>query len=86
MAKQKEIDSQKIRIKLADGTKVFGNVNINRGLGYDRLSDLVATKEELILVVVNAQIYEDGPDNPIKLPTVFINKQHILWSTPVEDE
>jgi len=37
-----------IRIKLIDGTKINGRVNINidRNEGFDRLSDLVSSNDE----------------------------------------
>ena len=85
MEKQREINSRTIRIKLADGTKINGYVNINRESGYDRLSDLVATADESILIVFNAQIYEVDWDNPIKMQTIFVNKRHIIWATPGDD-
>ncbi len=84
--KTKEINSRIIRIKLTDGTKINGQVNINRNPKYDRVSDLVATNNEPFLVVFQAQVYEVGLDTPIKQPTIFVNKQHILWATPDETQ
>lgn len=82
MSKKYEAESRIIRVKLVDGTKINGQVNIKNGAGHDRLSDLVRDTTEIFLVVSRAQVYEDGLDNPARIPTIFINKNHILWATP----
>jgi len=86
MSISKEIESRTIRIKLVDGTQINGQVNIKRDPSYDRLSDLVATNREPFLVVFKAHVYEQGLDNPAKIPTVFVNKSHILWAIPDETQ
>ena len=82
----KETESRTIRIKLVDGTKINGQVNIKSGLGHDRLSDLVRKTDDAFLIVYRAQVYEQGLDNPARLPTIFVNKHHILWATPDETQ
>ena len=86
MSKTYETESRTIRITLIDGTKINGQVNIKREPGHDRLSDLIATNREPFLVVFQAQVYENALDNPVKLPTIFVNKKHILWATPDENQ
>ena len=46
-------DSKIIMIKLVDGTQINGTVNISKGpQGYDRLSDLIGSSNEEILVLI----------------------------------
>ncbi len=82
----KEIQGRIIRIKLVDGTEVNGQVNLNRDTQYDRLSDLVASGSEPFLVLINAVIYQRTLDTPIKHKTLFVNKAHIIWASPDEDQ
>ena len=86
MSMLREIEIRTICIKLIDGTKINGQVNINREQGYDRLSDLLETNNEPFLIVFNATQYENGFDSPVKPPTIFVNKRHIVWATPDEDQ
>lgn len=79
-------ESRIIRIKLADGTKINGQVNIKGSGVHDRLSDLIRRNDDTFLVVYKAQVYEAGLDFPHKMPTVFVNKNHILWATPDESQ
>ncbi len=81
-----EISDRIIRLKLVDGTLVNGTVNINRDHGYDRLSDLVANNRESFLILYNATVYHDTIDTPVKHKTLFINKDHILWAEPEENQ
>jgi len=78
----KTVESRSIRIKLVDGTQINGEVNINRGNGYDRLSDLVGDYQENFLTIFNATLYEKNLDPQIKYETILVNKNHILYSTP----
>ncbi len=86
MSISKEIESRIIRMKLTDGTQINGQVNIKRNPSYDRLSDLVATTREPFLVVFKATLYEAGLNIPVRLPTIFVNMQPIMWSTPDETQ
>ena len=83
---KKEIIDRIIRIKLIDGTQINGRVNINRNEGFDRLSDLVSSNQEPFLILIDAVAYEAGIDNPVKYETLFVNKNHILWSSPDETQ
>jgi hypothetical protein len=76
------IESRSIRIKLVDGTQINGEVNLNRGNGYDRLSDLVGDYQENFLTIFNATLYEKNLDPQLKYETILVNKNHILYSTP----
>jgi len=76
------VESRSIHIKLMDGTQINGEVNINRGTGYDRLSDLVGDYQENFLTIFNATLYERNLDPQIKLETILVNKSHILYSIP----
>lgn len=81
-----EVNARIIRLKLVDGTLVNGQVNINRDHGYDRLSDLVANFREPFLILYNVTVRYETEDNPVKHKTLFINKDHILWAEPDEDQ
>ena len=82
----KEIKDRIIRIKLIDGSHVNGQVNINRDPKYDRLSDLVASDREQFLILFNVTVYHSALENPVKHKTLFVNKNHILWASPEEDQ
>ena len=81
-----EVNERIIRLKLVDGTRINGQVNINRDHGYDRLSDLVANYREPFLILYNVTVHQDNLDNPVKHKTFFINKDNILWAEPDEDQ
>ncbi|MFH2059992.1 MAG: hypothetical protein ABIJ59_13945 [Pseudomonadota bacterium] len=83
---RQDINARIIRLKLVDGTLVNGQVNINRDHGYDRLSDLVANFREPFLILYNVTVHYETMDNPVKHKTLFINKDHILWGEPDEDQ
>ena len=82
----KEIKDRIIRIKLVDGTKVNGKVNINRNDGFDRVSDLVNSEQNPFLTVMDATVHDKELENPARHKTLFINKNHILWATPEENQ
>ena len=75
-----------IRMKLIDGTKINGQVNINRDHGYDRLSDLVANGREPFLILYNVTVHDAALENPVRHKTLFVNKQHILWAEPEQGQ
>jgi len=83
---EKTINNRIIRLKLVDGTQVNGQININRDKGYDRLSDLIANYHEPFLVLYNVTVHLGNIDNPVKYKTLFINKAHIMWAEPDEDQ
>ena len=80
------IEPRIIRIKLIDGSRINGNVNLNRRDHYDRLSDLVTSNEEAFLVLFDATVNEPDLEKSVRYQTLFINKQHIVWATPDEDQ
>ncbi len=86
MDNSNNIDSRIIRLKLVDGTTVNGQVNINKNPGYDRLSDLVGSKQEDFLVLYGATSYHKEIEEPVKHKALFVNKNHILWASPDEDQ
>jgi hypothetical protein len=63
-----------------------GRANINRNEGFDRLSDLVSSNQEPFLILIDSVAYETGIENPVKYETLFVNKKHILWSSPDETQ
>ena len=75
-----------VRLKLIDGALINGQVNISRDPGYDRLSDLIGDSKECFLVLFNATLYDKAFENPVKHKTLFVNKTHILWIEPDEDQ
>lgn len=82
---QKDIIDQSIKIKLIDGTQVNAQINIKRDPGYDRLSDIVASGKEPFLILSNAISYHVELNEPVQNKTLFVNKDYILWASPVED-
>lgn len=81
-----DVKGRIIRLRMIDGTRINGQVNINRDHGYDRLSDLVANYREPFLILYNVTVHHDTIDNPVKHKTLFINKDHILWAEPDADQ
>lgn len=81
----KETKGRIIRMQLIDGSKVNGQVNINRDPQYDRVSDLVASREPF-LILTNVTIYQTELEKSIKHKTLFVNKNHIIWASPDEDQ
>lgn len=77
-----KIESRNILIKLVDDTQITGEVNLNRGTGYDRLSDLVGDYNENFLTVFNARLYDKNIDYQVRHDTILVNKNHIIYSTP----
>ncbi len=83
---QKTIDSRIIRIKLMDGTFVTGQINISRAPGYERVSDMVTENTERFLVLFSASLRHDSMEETIQYKTLFVNRDHILWAAPDEDQ
>jgi small nuclear ribonucleoprotein (snRNP)-like protein len=82
----KDLNTRTIRVTLVDGTQINASVNIDRQPGYSRLSDLISSDREPFLVLMSATIYKDGIENPARYETLFVNKDHILWATPEEQQ
>lgn len=83
---KKNIESRIIRIKLADGTKVNGQININREPSHDRLSDLICNDKDGFLVLFGATSYNKDIDESVKHETLFVNKRYIVWASPDKDQ
>ncbi len=81
-----EIKDRIIKIKLVDGTQVNGQININRDPRFNRVSDILASKHESFLILSNVSVYHANFDDPEKKQTLFINKNHIIWASPDEDQ
>ncbi len=81
-----KIQGKIVRLKLIDGSLVNGQVNINRTPGYDRLSDLVGNSDDPFLVLFNVTLYDTVAANPSRHKTLFVNKIHIIWAEPDEDQ
>lgn len=79
-------DYRIIAIELVNGTVIKGETNINKYAERNRLSDHVACNEESTIIIKNAVVYKKEIENPIKLPTMFVEKRNILWSTPHEEQ
>ena len=82
----RQIQGRIVRLKMVDGTLVNGQVNIDREEGYDRLSDLVSSRQEPFLILFDVTLYRTTLENPEKLKTLFVNKNHIIWAVPDEDQ
>lgn len=82
----RQIQGRIVRLKLVDGTLVNGQVNIDREEGYDRLSDLISSRQEPFLILFNVTLYNTAMETPEKLNTLFVNKDHIIWAEPDEDQ
>ena len=82
---KKEIMGRGITIKLIDGTQIKAKINIKRDPGYDRLSDVVASKKEPFLILFDATSYHACLSVPIENKTLFVNKDYIISASPDED-
>ncbi len=82
----KDLNTRTIRVALVDGTQINACVNIDRQPGYNRLSDLISSDREPFLILMNSTMYKTGPGDPEKHETLFINKEHILWATPEDQQ
>jgi len=75
-----------VRIKLVDGSLINGQVNVAHDPGYDRLSDLVRATDNSFLVLFNVTLYGRETENSVRHKTLFVNKTHILWIEPDEEQ
>ena len=82
----KTIESRIIRMRLIDGTQVNGQVNLNRNVEHDRLSDLICNDRDSFLILFNATSLHKDFDDPVRHETLFVNKSHIIWASPNEDQ
>ncbi len=82
----KLIESRIIRMRLIDGTQVNGQVNLNRNTDYDRLSDLICNNRDSFLILFKATSHHKDMDDPVRHETLFVNKSHIIWASPDQDQ
>ena len=82
----RDINSRSLRIALVDGTSIHASVNIDRSPGYDRLSDLVSSDREPFLILMDATVQKPDLEKSIRHKSLFINKEHILWAAPDDDQ
>jgi hypothetical protein len=74
-------EARRLTLKLADGSLVTGMINlIQRGETEHRVSDIFVGREEPFVVIFKATM----GDKTNK--TFVINKQHIVWVIPEEEE
>lgn len=82
----REINSRTLRIKLVDGSFITGHINIHRAPGFERVSDMVTESSDRFLVMFSVTIRRDDTVQPIQYKTLFVNRDHILWAAPDEDQ
>jgi hypothetical protein len=70
-----------VTLKLADGSLVTGMINlIQRGETEHRISDIFVGREEPFVVIFQATM------NEMTNKVLVINKRHIVWVIPGEEE
>ncbi|MDH5525173.1 MAG: hypothetical protein OEY01_14450 [Desulfobulbaceae bacterium] len=78
---KQETLERKVNIKLVDGTIIRGSVNLNSDhRPMDRVSDLLIKGTNPFIVIYGTTV--GGKHNQVYV----INKQHIIWASPSEDE
>jgi hypothetical protein len=76
-----ETADRKVTLKLIDGTMIRGTVNLNSDhLPMDRISDLMIKGSNPFLVVYGTTV--GGKHDQVYI----INKRHIMWASPDEEE
>lgn len=75
------IEEYKVRIKLVNGEKLFGTVNIATS-GAKRLSDMFVLRDDPFLIMYDSTSGGTGTKGRV----MFVNKSHILWAEPVDEE
>lgn len=86
MPKYKPIENRIVHLETINGYTITGQTNINRDPGYNRLSDLLDTKDEGFIVLSNATRTRADWEKPIQHKTLMVNRDHIVWATPDEDQ
>lgn len=82
----KKINSRILRLRIIDGSFVIGQVNINRSPGYERVSDVLTQNQERFLVLFQVTVKRSGQQHSERYETLFINRDHIIWAAPDEDQ
>jgi len=73
-----QIKREAVKIKLSDGSMIYGEVNLLSEGGTNRLSELFTKGESPFIVVFNAS--KQGS----KGQTFVVSKSHIIWVSPTE--
>jgi len=73
-----KIKKEAVKMKLSDGSMMYGEVNLLSEGGVDRLSELFTKSETPFIVVFNAS--KQGS----KGQTFVVSKSHIIWVSPTE--
>ena len=75
------MDARPITLKLVDGSVITGRINlIQRGEQEHRVSDIFVGRHEPFVVVFQATIGD------MTNKVLVINKSHILWLIPEDDD
>ena len=80
------VNSRTLRIQMIDGAMIIGQINIDRAPGYERVSDMVTENSEPFLVMFQVRVHGENRVEPACFKTLFVNRQHILWAAPEEDQ
>ena len=76
--------SRKVIIKTTDGTTFSGQINLDsEEIMADRVSDLVVKGENKFLLLYDA---EDMQAMGGHVSAILLNKRHILWIIPNDDQ
>ena len=76
-----QMETRRLSLKLVDGSLVTGMINlIQRGETEHRISDIFVGRPEPFVVIFQATIGE------MSNQVLVINKRHIVWVTPAEEE
>lgn len=82
----KKITPRILRIRLIDGSLVTGQLNLERHPGYERVSDLLTINTETFIVMMGVSVNRSDLDATQRYKTLCINKDHIIWAAPDEDQ
>ncbi len=72
-----QIKREAVKMKLSDGSMIYGEVNLLSEGGVNRLSDMFTKGESPFIVVFNATT-KQGREGL----TYVVSKAHIIWVSP----
>ena len=73
-----QIKREAVKMKLSDGSMIYGEVNLLSEGGANRLSELFTKGESPFIVVFNAT--KQGREGQLYV----VSKAHIIWASPAE--
>lgn len=82
----KKIDSRLIRLTMVNGDMITGQVNLNKEPGHNRLSDLISDSNDSFVILFDATLHQVNSEKPIRQKAMFINKNHIIWAIPGDED